>query len=57
MQNSSVVSLPRERAGLQNVADLVLLPPGSIPATPSGKIRRAACVDEYRQRGFTWLDA
>ena len=30
-----------------NVADLVLVPPGSIPTTTSGKIRRAACVEQY----------
>ncbi|HWT50065.1 MAG TPA: fatty-acid--AMP ligase FAAL21/FadD21 [Mycobacterium sp.] len=40
-----------------NVADLVLVPPGSIPTTTSGKIRRAACVDQYRRRQFTRLDA
>ena len=31
-----------------NVADLVLVPPGSIPTTTSGKIRRAACAEQYR---------
>jgi len=40
-----------------NVADLVLVPPGSIPTTTSGKIRRAACVDHYRLGQFTRLDA
>jgi fatty acid CoA ligase FadD21 len=40
-----------------NVADLVLVPPGSIPTTTSGKIRRAACVERYRRRLFTRLDA
>ena len=40
-----------------NVADLVLVPPGSIPTTTSGKIRRAACVDQYRLEQFTRLDA
>ncbi|MBV8785157.1 MAG: AMP-binding protein [Mycobacterium sp.] len=39
------------------VADLVLVPPGSIPTTTSGKIRRAACVEQYRGRQFTRLDA
>lgn len=39
-----------------NVADLVLVPPGSIPTTTSGKIRRAACVEQYRRRQFTRLD-
>ncbi|KUI37445.1 acyl-CoA synthetase [Mycobacterium sp. IS-1496] len=37
--------------------DLVLVPPGSIPTTTSGKIRRAACAEQYRQDGFTRLDA
>ncbi|KUI25123.1 acyl-CoA synthetase [Mycobacterium sp. IS-1742] len=40
-----------------SVADLVLVPPGSIPTTTSGKIRRAACAEQYRQGGFTRLDA
>jgi fatty acid CoA ligase FadD21 len=40
-----------------NVADLVLVSPGSIPTTTSGKIRRAVCVEQYRQRQFTRLDA
>ncbi len=39
------------------VADLVLVPPGSIPITTSGKVRRAACVDQYRQGEFARLDA
>jgi fatty acid CoA ligase FadD21 len=39
-----------------NVEDLVLVPPGSIPTTTSGKIRRAACVEQYRQDQFTRLD-
>jgi fatty acid CoA ligase FadD28 len=34
------------------VADLVLVAPGSIPITTSGKVRRAACVEQYRQGGF-----
>jgi fatty acid CoA ligase FadD21 len=37
--------------------DLVLVAPGSIPTTTSGKIRRAACVELYRQDGFTRWDA
>jgi fatty acid CoA ligase FadD21 len=40
-----------------SVGDLVLVPPGSIPTTTSGKIRRAACVEQYRQDQFTRLDA
>ncbi|QUR66899.1 long-chain-fatty-acid--AMP ligase FAAL26/FadD26 [Mycobacterium spongiae] len=38
------------------VADLVLVSPGSIPITTSGKIRRSACVDQYRSDGFKRLD-
>ncbi|MGH3561303.1 MAG: acyl-CoA synthetase, partial [Mycobacterium sp.] len=39
------------------VADLVLVEPGSIPITTSGKVRRAACVEQYRQDQFARLDA
>lgn len=39
------------------VADLVLVAPGSIPTTTSGKIRRAACVEQYRRQQFARLDA
>ena len=39
------------------VADLVLVPPGSIPITTSGKVRRAACVEQYRHDQFVRLDA
>jgi long-chain fatty acid adenylase/transferase FadD26 len=38
------------------VSDLVLVSPGSIPITTSGKIRRSACVDTYRSDGFKRLD-
>jgi long-chain fatty acid adenylyltransferase FadD28 len=40
-----------------SVADLVLVSPGSIPITTSGKIRRSQCVQLYRQDEFTRLDA
>jgi fatty acid CoA ligase FadD21 len=40
-----------------NVADLVLVQPGSIPTTTSGKIRRSACVEHYRGEQFIRLDA
>jgi fatty acid CoA ligase FadD21 len=40
-----------------NVGDLVLVSPGSIPTTTSGKIRRAACVEQYRRDQFIRLDA
>jgi long chain fatty acid CoA FadD26 len=39
------------------VADLVLVPPGSIPITTSGKVRRSACAERYLQQEFTRLDA
>jgi fatty acid CoA ligase FadD28 len=39
------------------VADLVVVAPGSIPITTSGKVRRAACVEQYRQKQFARLDA
>jgi fatty acid CoA ligase FadD28 len=39
------------------VADLVLVPPGSIPITTSGKVRRAACVEHYLHDQFKRLDA
>ena len=38
------------------LADLVLVPPGSIPITTSGKVRRSACAERYRQHEFTRLD-
>ncbi|MGB7146032.1 hypothetical protein, partial [Mycobacterium sp.] len=39
------------------VADLVVVQPGSIPITTSGKVRRAACVEQYQQDQFARLDA
>ena len=39
------------------VADLVLVGPGAIPITTSGKIRRSTCVEQYRHDQFTRLDA
>jgi fatty acid CoA ligase FadD28 len=39
------------------VADLVLVAPGSIPITTSGKIRRAACVEQYLHGQFVRQDA
>ncbi len=39
------------------VADLVLVAPGSIPITTSGKVRQAACVEQYRHGQFARLDA
>jgi fatty acid CoA ligase FadD28 len=40
-----------------SVADLVLVPPGSIPITTSGKVRRATCVEQYRHGQFARVDA
>lgn len=53
---SDVTSAISNQHGL-NVGDLVLVSPGSIPTTTSGKIRRAACVEQYRRDEFTRLDA
>jgi long-chain fatty acid adenylyltransferase FadD28 len=38
------------------VADLVPVAPGSIPLTRSGKVRRAICVERYRDDQFARLD-
>jgi fatty acid CoA ligase FadD21 len=53
---SDVTSAVSNIHGL-NAADLVLVCPGTIPTTTSGKIRRAACVEQYRQDRFIRLDA
>jgi fatty acid CoA ligase FadD21 len=53
---SDITSAISNAHGL-NVGDLVLVPPGSIPTTTSGKIRRADCVEQYRQDRFIRLDA
>ena len=53
---SDVTSAISNAHGL-NIGELVLVPPGSIPTTTSGKIRRAACIEQYRQDKFTRLDA
>jgi fatty acid CoA ligase FadD21 len=53
---SDVTSAISNAHGL-NVGDLVLVSPGSIPTTTSGKIRRAACAEQYRQDRFVRLDA
>lgn len=38
------------------VDDLVLVSPGSIPITSSGKIRRSSCAELYREGDFQRLD-
>ncbi|MBI3690071.1 MAG: AMP-binding protein, partial [Mycolicibacterium aromaticivorans] len=53
---SDVVAAISRAHGLQ-VADIVLVEPGSIPTTTSGKIRRAGCIEQYRQGQFVRLDA
>lgn len=53
---TNVIAAISRGHGLQ-VADIVLVEPGSIPTTTSGKIRRAACVEEYRHGQFVRLDA
>ena len=39
------------------VSDLVVVSPGAIPITTSGKVRRAECVKLYRNGKFARLDA
>jgi long chain fatty acid CoA FadD26 len=39
------------------VGDFVMVAPGSIPITTSGKVRRSSCVELYQQDRFTRLDA
>lgn len=53
---SDVTAAVSRAHGLQ-VADIVLVAPGSIPTTTSGKIRRSACVEQHRQGQFVRLDA
>ena len=50
-----VTSAISDSHGLR-VADIVLVPAGSIPTTTSGKVRRSACVERYRHDRFTPLD-
>lgn len=39
------------------VADVVMVAPGSIPVTTSGKVRRSASVERYLHHEFSRLDA
>lgn len=55
VKNDVIAAISRAH-GLQ-VADIVLVEPGSIPTTTSGKIRRSACVEQHRQGRFARLDA
>lgn len=45
------------RAHGVRVADLMLVAPGSLPITTSGKIRRSTCADCYRSAQFRRLEA
>jgi acyl-CoA synthetase (AMP-forming)/AMP-acid ligase II len=53
---SEVISAISQVHGI-SAADLVLVARGSIPITTSGKVRRQACVERYRQGQFVRLDA
>lgn len=53
---TDVIAAVSRAHGLQ-VSDIVLVEPGSIPTTTSGKIRRSACVEQHRQGRFVRLDA
>jgi long-chain fatty acid adenylase/transferase FadD26 len=50
-----IVSAIAAAHGLR-VADVVLVAPGSIPTTTSGKVRRSTCVTRYRNHEFKRLD-
>jgi len=39
------------------VTDVVVVAPGSIPVTTSGKVRRSSCIERYLNHEFTRLDA
>lgn len=44
------------RAHGVRVSDLMLVAPGSLPITTSGKIRRSTCADSYRSEQFQRLE-
>jgi fatty acid CoA ligase FadD21 len=52
---SDVISAISNAHGV-HVEDVVLVPPGSLPTTTSGKIRRSACVELYNRHQFARLD-
>lgn len=45
------------RSHCLRVADVVMVAPGSIPVTTSGKVRRSASVERYLHHEFSRLDA
>ncbi|MGF2944897.1 AMP-binding protein [Mycobacterium sp. Lab-001] len=51
-----VISAVSHSHGLR-VADLVMVAPGSIPITTSGKIRRSTCVELYRRNEFVRMNS
>ncbi|WP_163806118.1 AMP-binding protein [Mycolicibacterium anyangense] len=53
---NDVIAAVSRAHGLQ-VADIVLVEPGSMPTTTSGKIRRAASAEQYGRGQFVRLDA
>jgi fatty acid CoA ligase FadD21 len=55
LKNDVIAAISRAH-GLQ-VADIVLVEPGSMPTTTSGKVRRAASVEQYLEGQFVRLDA
>ncbi|MEB3022318.1 AMP-binding protein [[Mycobacterium] crassicus] len=61
-QAQRIVALKRDvaaavsRAHGVRVSDLMLVAPGSLPITTSGKIRRSTCVDCYRSNLFQRLE-
>jgi len=44
------------KSHIVRVADFVLAAPDLIPITTSGKVRRAVCVERYRQDEFSRVD-
>jgi fatty acid CoA ligase FadD28 len=52
--NEKITSAISNSHGL-SVHDVVLVAPGSIPITTSGKVRRASCVELYQDDGFQRL--
>ncbi len=55
VKNDIIAAISRAH-GL-TAADVVLVAPGSLPITTSGKIRRSSCADLYRAQQFTRLDS
>jgi fatty acid CoA ligase FadD21 len=54
LKNDVIAAISRAH-GL-HVADIVLVEPGAIPTTTSGKIRRSTCAERHRHGQFSRLD-